>query len=95
MALYTRVAFCALLAQLTLAQRAHNFGPGPAALPEAVLQAAQAEFLSFEGSGYSVLEWTNIDSATGMHPGVAPGHKLQEMMLATEAKLRKAIDIPP
>lgn len=95
MALYTRVAFCAFLAQLTLAQRAHNFGPGPAALPEAVLKRAQAEFLSFEGSGYSVLEWTNIDSATGMHPGVAaPGHKLQEMMLATEAKLRKAIDIP-
>jgi phosphoserine aminotransferase len=75
--------------------RAHNFGAGPAALPDAVLARAQAEFLDWQGSGMSVLEWTNLDSGGPSHPGVAaPGQKLQEMMLATEAKLRKVIAIP-
>lgn len=42
-----------------------------------------------------VLEYTNIDASSGTHPGVpAPGHKLQEMMLETEQKLRRALSVP-
>ena len=75
--------------------RAHNFGAGPAALPEAVLRRAQAELLDYSGSGYSVLEWTNLDAQSGQHPGVAAsGQKLQEMFIATEQKLRNTLDIP-
>lgn len=75
--------------------RSHNFGPGPAALPEVVLERAAAEFLDFEGTGIGVMEWTNIDGASGLHPGVAaPNHHLQQMMLNTEVKLREALDIP-
>ena len=88
------IAIVALV--LVLAQeRAHNFGAGPAALPEAVLRRAQDELLDFEGSGYSILEWTNLDKDSGKHPGVAAaGHKLQEMFLRAEGKLRRVLDIP-
>ena len=33
-----------------------NFSPGPAALPRAVMQQAQAEFLDWQGTGMSVME---------------------------------------
>lgn len=36
--------------------RAHNFNPGPAALPLEVLQKVQAELLDFAGTGMSILE---------------------------------------
>ena len=36
--------------------RIHNFSAGPAALPEPVLQRAQAELLDWQGSGMSVME---------------------------------------
>ncbi len=36
--------------------RAHNFNPGPAALPVEVLQKIQAELLDFAGTGMSILE---------------------------------------
>ncbi|MCS7182374.1 MAG: 3-phosphoserine/phosphohydroxythreonine transaminase [Thermoanaerobaculum sp.] len=36
--------------------RAHNFNPGPAALPLEVLQRVQAELLDFAGTGMSILE---------------------------------------
>jgi phosphoserine aminotransferase len=36
--------------------RVHNFNAGPAALPLAVLQQAQAELLDFGGTGMSILE---------------------------------------
>ncbi len=92
-AIFTAKMLTQVVTQVT--HRAHNFGAGPAALPEAVLKKAQAEFLDFEGSTMSVLEWTNLDSGGLSHPGVAaPGQKLQEMMLATETKLRTVLDIP-
>lgn len=37
-------------------KRADNFGAGPAALPLAVLERAQAELLDFRGTGMSVME---------------------------------------
>ncbi len=39
-----------------MAARIHNFNPGPAALPLAVLEEAREEFLDFKGSGMSVTE---------------------------------------
>ena len=42
--------------------RAFNFSPGPAALPEAVLEQAQAELLDYRGTGHSVLEMSHRSS---------------------------------
>ncbi len=39
--------------------RPFNFSPGPAALPEAVLQQAAAEMLDWHGSGMSVMEMSH------------------------------------
>jgi phosphoserine aminotransferase len=39
-----------------MANRIYNFNPGPAALPEAVLEEIQASFLNYAGSGMSVVE---------------------------------------
>jgi phosphoserine aminotransferase len=39
-----------------MANRVHNFNPGPAALPLPALARAQEEFLDFAGSGMSVME---------------------------------------
>jgi len=41
--------------------RVYNFSAGPAALPEAVLKAAQAEFLDWQGLGVSVMEISHRD----------------------------------
>ena len=73
--------------------RAHNFSPGPGALPTAVMQRAQAEFMNFANMGMGVIEITNLDSEGATHPGEAR-HPLQQMMLDTEHKLRTALDIP-
>ena len=37
-------------------ERIYNFSAGPATLPEPVLQKAQSEFLSFDGTGMSIME---------------------------------------
>ena len=39
--------------------RAYNFSPGPAALPDAVLECAQAEMLDYQGRGLSVMEMSH------------------------------------
>ncbi|HMK35893.1 MAG TPA: 3-phosphoserine/phosphohydroxythreonine transaminase [Desulfomonilaceae bacterium] len=39
-----------------MSARIHNFNPGPAALPLAVLEEAREEFLDFKGSGMSITE---------------------------------------
>ena len=43
--------------------RAYNFSAGPAALPEAVLQRAQAELLEWNGQSASVMEISHRDKA--------------------------------
>ena len=43
----------------TEVKRAHNFCAGPAALPTAVLQRAQAEMLDWQGKGLSVMEMSH------------------------------------
>ncbi|MDM8350188.1 3-phosphoserine/phosphohydroxythreonine transaminase [Pseudomonas sp. sp1636] len=42
-----------------MSKRAYNFCAGPAALPEAVLQRAQAELLDWQGKGLSVMEMSH------------------------------------
>ena len=39
--------------------RAHNFSAGPGALPQAVLERAQAELLDYQGRGLSVMEMSH------------------------------------
>ena len=39
-----------------MSSRVFNFGPGPAMLPTAVMERAQAEFLDYNGMGVSVVE---------------------------------------
>lgn len=42
-----------------MAQRKHNFNPGPAALPMEVLQQAQHEFVEFNNGGMSIMEMSH------------------------------------
>ena len=61
--------------------RAFNFSPGPAALPEAVLEQARAEMLDYQGRGLSVMEMS---------------HRSPEFMAiaeTAEADLRALLDI--
>jgi phosphoserine aminotransferase len=46
-----------------LKQRIHNFNPGPAALPLAVLEEIQSSFLDFKGTGMSIIEISHRSSA--------------------------------
>ena len=41
------------------ANRNHNFNPGPAALPLAVLEEIQESFLNYKGSGMSIAEMSH------------------------------------
>ncbi|MDO7907358.1 3-phosphoserine/phosphohydroxythreonine transaminase [Paenibacillus sp. JX-17] len=42
-----------------MTKRAYNFNAGPAALPLAVLERAQAEFVDFRGTGMSIMEMSH------------------------------------
>ncbi len=62
--------------------RPFNFSAGPAAIPESVIQQCQNELLNWNNSGVSILEL---------------GHRtelFEELLFATEDKLRQAIHIP-
>jgi phosphoserine aminotransferase len=62
--------------------RAWNFSAGPAALPEAVLQRAQAELLEWNGSGASVMELSHR------------GKRFMELAAAAEQRLRRLMGVP-
>src|SRR6266536_6044706 len=47
----------------TRTARIHNFGAGPAVLPEVVLEQVQAELLSYAGGGMSVMELSHRSAA--------------------------------
>ncbi len=47
----------------TMLKRVHNFGAGPAVLPLAVLEKAQAEMLDYAGTGMSVMEISHRSAA--------------------------------
>jgi phosphoserine aminotransferase len=62
--------------------RAFNFSAGPAALPEAVLQRAQAELLDWHGTGASIVELSHR------------GPEFMQVAAETEADLRTLLSIP-
>uniref|UniRef100_A0A914VTP5 Phosphoserine aminotransferase n=1 Tax=Plectus sambesii TaxID=2011161 RepID=A0A914VTP5_9BILA len=59
-----------------------NFGPGPAKIPEEVLQKAQTEFLEYEHTGISVLEMSHRSP------------EFDGIMKETEKLLRDEMSIP-
>lgn len=63
-------------------QRAYNFSPGPAMLPEAVLQRMQAELLDWRGSGMSVMEVSHR------------GADFVDFAAASEKNLRALLGVP-
>ena len=63
--------------------RVYNFSAGPAAMPEPVLQRAQAELLDWNGRGMSVMEVSHRSAAFG------------EVLSKAEADLRALLAIPP
>ena len=63
-------------------QRVYNFSPGPAMLPEAVLQRMQAELLDWRGSGMSVMEVSHR------------GADFIDFAAASEKNLRGLLGIP-
>lgn len=62
--------------------RVHNFSAGPAALPESVLQEAQAELLDYRGCGMSILEMSHRS------------HAFSEVIQDAENTLRRLVGIP-
>lgn len=62
--------------------RVFNFSPGPAALPEAVLQQARDELLDWHGSGMSVMEMSHR------------GKEFMGIAAKAEADLRELMGIP-
>jgi phosphoserine aminotransferase len=60
----------------------HNFNAGPAVLPKAALEKAQAELLDYAGSGMSILEMSHRSPA------------FDAIMQKTEADLRLLMGIP-
>ena len=62
--------------------RVYNFSAGPAAMPEPVLQRAQAELLDYKGSGMSVMEMSHR------------GSHFTAIITKAEADLRTLLEIP-
>lgn len=62
--------------------RVFNFAAGPACLPLEVLEQAQADLVSFAGSGMSVMEMSHRSK------------EFEGIIKAAEADLRKLLDIP-
>lgn len=60
----------------------YNFSAGPAVLPKAVLQRAQAEMLDWHGSGMSVMEMSHR------------GKEFTSILEKTESDLRKLLNVP-
>src|SRR5882672_5088358 len=65
-----------------MTHRVWNFSPGPAAMPEPVLQRAQNELLDWHGSGMSVMEMSHR------------GREFMSILAKTEADLRTLLAIP-
>ncbi len=63
-------------------KRVHNFNAGPAAIPLAVLQTAQAELLDYQGCGMSVMEISHRSK------------EFEGIIRAAEADLRELMGIP-
>ena len=65
-----------------MTKRVWNFSPGPAAIPEPVLQRAQAELLDWQGTGMSVMEMSHR------------GPEFMAFYAKTERDLRALLGVP-
>ena len=65
-----------------MTERVWNFSAGPAAMPEPVLQRAQAELLDWNGSGMSVMEMSHR------------GSHFMSILAKAEADLRTLLAVP-
>ena len=65
-----------------MTDRVFNFNPGPAALPLAVLEEIQSEFLNYRGTGMSVMEISHRSA------------QATEIMEDAEARLRRMLKLP-
>lgn len=65
-----------------MSERIFNFSSGPAALPTEVLEKAQAELLSLEGSGMSVMEISHRSK------------RFEAILNAAESGLRTLLNVP-
>ncbi|HLF28739.1 MAG TPA: 3-phosphoserine/phosphohydroxythreonine transaminase [Anaerolineae bacterium] len=63
-------------------KRAHNFNPGPAILPLPVLEQMQAELLSYQGTGMSVMELSHRSA------------EFEDILKRAEADLRTLLNVP-
>jgi len=63
-------------------QRVYNFSPGPAAIPQEVLQQAKDEMTDWRGSGLSVMEMSHR------------GKEFTEILATAKADLRELMAIP-
>jgi phosphoserine aminotransferase len=63
-------------------KRAYNFSPGPAILPEAVLENLQGGLLNFQGTGVGILELSHRSDA------------FEKVITQAESLLRSLLDIP-
>jgi phosphoserine aminotransferase len=63
-------------------ERIYNFSAGPSVLPLSVLEKAQSEFLSYQGTGMSVLEMSHRSSF------------FEEILNGVESLLRQLMNIP-
>jgi phosphoserine aminotransferase len=63
-------------------ERIYNFSAGPAILPEPVLEKAQAELLSFDGIGMSIME---VSHRSGY---------FEKVLIAAETGLRELLNVP-
>ncbi len=63
--------------------RAYNFSPGPAMLPEEVLQQVQAELLDWQGLGLSVMEISHHSP------------QFKHLVQTAEQDFRELLNIPP
>lgn len=68
--------------QVVMKSRPYNFGAGPATLPESILLEAQAELLSWQGCGMSIMETGHRTS------------EFQQLMDEAERDLRELLVIP-
>jgi phosphoserine aminotransferase len=62
--------------------RPYNFAPGPAQLPEPVLQAVQAETMSYRGTGVSVMEMSHRSP------------EFEDIIDRAEKRLRELLGVP-
>ncbi|MCB4757265.1 MAG: 3-phosphoserine/phosphohydroxythreonine transaminase [Elusimicrobia bacterium] len=65
-----------------MTKRVFNFNPGPAALPQSVLEKAQAELVSFGNSGMSVMEMSHR------------AKDFEAILARAQASLKKLLGIP-